>query len=446
MTTTQELLKNIKTGDMIKIIDKKKTYIGTLMPKSELSAKNIIVLKLENGYNVGLEITKDTKIEIIKKSQTTTNTKKQKIDINPKKQTIAILHTGGTIASKVDYKTGAVSASFSPEDLLNMFPELKNIANFRSKLIANAFSENLQFAHYNMFIDSIVKEIKQGVDGIILTQGTDTIGYTAAALAFVLENVSIPILIVGAQKSSDRGSSDAAMNIICATQFITKTKFAGVAVCMHDTMNDTACAILPATKTRKMHTSRRDAFKPINLGKIATVDSVNGNVIFNTKNYETKNSSKKLVVKKFKSVKVGILRAHPGLLDVELDTYINNNFDGLVIEGTGLGHLNVIAFDDESKSNELVFKKLEKFIASNGVVAMTSQAPYGRINMDVYSAGRKLITAGVLGNLCDMLPETAYIKLAWLLSNYKLDDVKKLYGTNLRGEITTRIKADFFEK
>ena len=171
-----------------------------------------------------------------------------------------------------------------------------------------------------------------------------------------------------------------------------------------------------------------------------------GNVMFTNQKYKPTKPAEKLEVKKFKDVKVGILRVHPGMLDVELDTYINNKFDGLIIEGTGLGHANIIAFDDASKSNELVLKKLEKLIANGCVVAMTSQAVYGRINMDVYSAGRKLITAGVIGNMCDMLPETAFIKLSWLLSNYNKEEVKKLYSTNLRGEITTRSKADFFEE
>ncbi len=440
----QNNVDKLKIGELLKVTNRKNTYIGTLMPKSELGSKNTIVLKLENGYNVGIEMTPKTKIEILKNAKNKPIVKKEPIKFDSKKKTIAILHTGGTIASKVDYETGAVSASFSPEEILAMFPEISRIANFKSKLIANALSENLRFAHYNLFIDAIAKEVKSGVDGIILTHGTDTMSYTAAALSFALENVPIPVIIVGAQRSSDRGSSDAEMNLVCASHFIANTKFAGVAICMHDGMSDTKCAINPAAKTRKMHTSRRDAFKAINTGKIATVDSKTGNIIFEKKDY-AKKQDKKMVVRKFKDVKVGILRAHPNMTEEEIDVYRKNKFDGLIIEGTGLGHLNIIAFDDMSKPNEKVFAKLKKLVDSGCIVAMTSQAVYGRVNMNVYSAGRELLSIGVLGNMCDMLPETAFVKLSWLLSNFKKDDIEHLYGTNLRGEITERSEEDFFE-
>jgi len=235
---------NGKSGDKVKVRTKDEIIEGILMPNEETDS---IIIKLNNGYNIGIKKNKIKDIKVLKQNE------KEDIIMTPLSNnkdlpTISILHTGGTIASKVDYKTGGVVARFEPEELINMFPELKEITNIRSKLIANMFSEDMRFSHYQLMIKGIRDEIKKNVDGIILTHGTDTMGYTAAALAFALENPSIPIIIVGAQRSSDRGSSDAAVNLICAAEFITKTDFAGVAICMHKNTDDNTCIILPHVK------------------------------------------------------------------------------------------------------------------------------------------------------------------------------------------------------
>src|SRR3989344_329315 len=185
-------------------------------------------------------------------------------------KTISILHTGGTIASKVSPK-GGVSVQYSEKEILRLYPEIKSLANIKSRLIANMFSENMNFSHYNLLAKEIKEEVDKGIDGIIITHGTDTLHYTAASLSFILENLPIPVLFVGAQRSSDRGGSDASLNLVSAVNFINKTYFSGVAICMHSSMEDTSCSILPGLKTRKFHTSRRDAFQAINSKPYALV-------------------------------------------------------------------------------------------------------------------------------------------------------------------------------
>ena len=243
-------------GDKVLIKTDTKSYEGTLMPNEETDA---IVIKLSNGYNIGIRPDKVRELKVIEKLKPTKEAK-EPLRQNKNLPKITILHTGGTIASKVDYKTGGVVARFSPEEILRMFPELRDIANIDSRLISNMFSEDMRFAHYSLMAKEIEKEIQKGVCGIILTHGTDTMTYTSAALAFMFEGLPIPVVLVGAQRSSDRGSSDAAVNLLCAAEFIAKTDFAGVAICMHENMSDNSCVILPATKTKKLHTSRRDAF------------------------------------------------------------------------------------------------------------------------------------------------------------------------------------------
>ena len=260
---------------------------------------------------------------------------------------ISILHLGGTISSKVDYKTGGVSAKFSEKDMLELYPEIKTIAKISSKLVANMLSEDMNFQHYNLIAKEIQKEIKKGTEGIIITHGTDTIAYTSAALAFILEHPPIPIILVGAQRSSDRSSSDAGLNLICALNFIAQTNFKDVAICMHSSTSDDACLILPSTKTRKIHSSRRDAFKAINSKPIARVTK--GNIGFIQKITEKKGKFKLRLIKP--EIKIGILKSHPNMNSIEVKNY--SKFDGLIIEGTGMGHIAVHNADKYSKENEI---------------------------------------------------------------------------------------------
>ena len=280
----------VKEGDIVEITEEKGNVMkGTIIPSKE----NVLALKLENGYNVGIS---SEKIKSVKKTgagKTVGKAKTVEIKKKPGLPTISILHTGGTIASRVDYKTGGVYAAFGAEDLFTMFPELEKIANFNSRLVTNIMSEDIRFKDYQTIAKAITEEIKKGVKGIIIGHGTDTLAVTATALAFMFENIPIPVLVVGSQRSSDRGSSDAAMNLTCAANFIAKSDFAGVAICLHHHESDTECAILPACKTRKLHTSRRDAFKAVNDTPIALVEYKTANIKFLKKNYEKADKNKK---------------------------------------------------------------------------------------------------------------------------------------------------------
>ncbi|MCK5107626.1 MAG: Glu-tRNA(Gln) amidotransferase subunit GatD, partial [Nanoarchaeota archaeon] len=244
----------MKAGNKVQINLKDEIIEGILMP----SDNNSYFVKLSSGYNIGINKRNVNSIKDLGE------VKQEKIKVKEVKQDkklpkISILHTGGTIASKVDYKTGGVIAQFKPEELIAMFPELKEIANIESRLLANIMSENINFSHYNLIAKEIEKEVKKGVKGIIVTHGTDTLHYTSAALSFMLENIDIPVILVGAQRSSDRGSSDAAINLVSACVYIANSKDKGVRICMHKNCDDEINVILNGVKARKMHTSRRDA-------------------------------------------------------------------------------------------------------------------------------------------------------------------------------------------
>ena len=413
----------INVGDLIEITTDK-VFKGTYLP----SKNNETTIKLSSGYNITFDNKKIKKIKLLKKYKQKKE-KLKKIKTKNNLPLISILHVGGTISSKIDYETGAVSSKFSPEELLLLFPEINSLANLRSKFILNTASENLRFKNYNLIAKEIEKEIKEKTSAIIITHGTDTLAYTSAALSFILENLSIPVILVGSQRSSDRPSSDNYLNLISAIKFVTKTDFADVAICMHAFMDDESCYILPALKTKKLHSTRRDAFKAINAKPYAVIknDSIEFLTIYKKRN------NNKLKLRLFnEKIKIGILKIHPNMFASELLQY--KNYNGLVIEATGLGHIPI--------NNDIENKKIFQALKSLKIpIVITTQTVFGIINLDVYSPGRK-IKEYMINNHTDIITETAFIKLAWLLSNYEKKYIKELFNKNLRGEFSSRILAE----
>ncbi|MCX6800692.1 MAG: Glu-tRNA(Gln) amidotransferase subunit GatD [Candidatus Diapherotrites archaeon] len=422
-----------KEGSLVRFNFEGKIVEGTVIP----SRSKELMIKMASGYNAGFDPSKIKSLEKLGESKSVGKPKTVSV---PKKEglsRISILHTGGTIASRVNYATGGVYASFNVEDLVTMFPELFDIANIESVFVSNMMSEDMTIKDYQKIAKAVEGEIKKGARGIIIGHGTDTLGYSAAALAFMLENCPVPVLIVGAQRSSDRGSSDAGMNLICAAAFIAKSDFKGVAVCMHNSTSDNDCAILPAAKTRKMHTSRRDAFKAINDTPIALVNYRTKEIkwLKDKKSYVTQ-KEKFLLKDKFEE-KVGIVKMYPGISKKIIEFYMKEKYRGLILEGTGLGHTPI------GKNDEFV-KEIAKLVESGCVVGMTSQCINGRVHPSVYTNLRKVASTGVI--YCeDMLPETAFIKLSWLLGNYGKKEVEQKLNINLRGEITDFSRTDTYK-
>lgn len=423
----------ISIGDRVSMEKGKNTFEGILMPNT--GDPDLLVVKLTNGYNMGISI-EDTKIKKLAQPKRTLR-EKFKYKHDPSKKTILILHTGGTIASRIDYETGGVIASIEPEDLLASIPELKQVANIRTELVFQMWSEDMEADHWIMLAKKIAQEYER-YDGIIVTHGTDTMHYTSAVLSFMLQNIPKPVILVGAQRSSDRGSSDAAMNLLCAAYFIVNTDFSGVALCMHANMDDDDCYVHSGPHARKMHTSRRDAFRSIDVMPIAKV-SRTGAVEF-LREYKKPTAP-------FKSLpvfnkKVAIIRLRPGFSYKELEFYGKNGYKGIILEGTGLGHAPINNFDKYTTHHPLLLSAIKRF-SKKGIIAMTSQCLYGKVSMNVYATGRKLLDAGVIP--VQMTPEAAYIKLGWVLGHTKnLEAAKNLMQMNLIGEQVERIDPKAF--
>jgi len=377
------------------------TYLGILMPRYEYSDDSHIVLKLKNGYNVGLEIDKIKKIELESSPATKKeNMPKPKTDLAMPK--ILLISTGGTIASKIDYRTGAVTPALTASELNATVPELSKIANIDTEVLFSEYSENLLPEHWIKIAEKLNSCERSEYRGIIVAHGTDTMQYTAAALAFSLSGFPKPVALVGSQRSSDRPSSDAALNLIAAVRFLVETDVTGVFVVMHNTSSDDEIACHWATRVRKNHTSKRNAFQTIG-GSPAFIiqdNRIEKNKLFNLPKVEY---SSKI---KFDN-RVALVKYYPGFEPKMMDYIVSSGYKAIIFEGTGLGHVGKIMYDAIEKA-----KKKGMF------VGMTSQCIDGMVSMTVYDSGRDLLNLGVtpLGN---MIPETALVKAMWALANSK---------------------------
>ncbi len=409
----------ISVGDSVKILADI-TYSGIIMPRYEHSDDKHIVLKLKNGYNIGLEI---AKIEKIEKNQSTKKIieKDEKIEKVAGLPKILLLSTGGTIASKIDYRTGAVTPVLTAEELNSSVPELAKIANIDAQVLFSEYSENIMPEHWLQIAEKINEYSKSDYTGIIIAHGTDTMHYTSSFLSFALAGFPIPIVLVGSQRSSDRASSDAALNLISATKFITESKTKGVYIVMHQDENDETIACHLGTRVRKNHTSKRGAFQTIGdvPAFIIVEDQIQKNI---TEDFFKVNEFQPKI---YLDTKVALVKYHPGYDPRLLDKIIEMGFRGIIFEGTGLGHVGKTMYESVKKANE------------KGIfLGMTSQCIDGRVRMTVYESGRDLLDLGIVP-LENMIPEVALVKAMWALGNSQnRDEVKKIMLENIASELS----------
>jgi glutamyl-tRNA(Gln) amidotransferase subunit D len=414
-----------EVGDMLRITRNGEVYEGILIPRSENNDDRHIVIKLKSGYNVGIRLTSNTKVEKLGKGAKPAFEPPALPQQDQRLPKVTILSTGGTIASRVDYRTGAVRPALSANDLFSVVPELANIARIDAQILFSLFSENITPKHWIEIAKAIAQQIAEGVDGVVVAHGTDTMGYTAAALSFALQNLPVPVVLVGSQRSADRPSSDAATNLIGAVTAATKAPLAEVMVAFHETPSDTAITLHKGTKVRKCHTSRRDTFKSVNASPLARIQ--NQEITMLTRDYRKRNKTNKLVLKAEFDERVALAKFHPGMNPTVMDWYVDKGFKGVVFEGTGLGHV-----------SKYLHEAIRNAVEHNVVVAMASQCIWGRVNMNVYDSGRDLLALGVIP-LEDILPETALVKLMWVLGQTQdMEEAKKLLKTNIAGEFSPR--------
>ncbi|MDE1761855.1 MAG: Glu-tRNA(Gln) amidotransferase subunit GatD [Candidatus Micrarchaeota archaeon] len=425
-------------GDTIKLVQGEDTFRGVVMPRPEVGDSSILIIKQENGYNVGIKVAKGAKAEKVNVETKSFTFPKAQIKSNPSLPTVAIVYTGGTIGSKVDYTSGGVYTFTKPEELLADVPELNGIANLKIYNPFSILSEDMTYKEWQVIAEQVARAFNEGARGVVITHGTDTMHYSSAVLSFMLEGLNGPVVYTGAQRSSDRGSSDAFINLIAAVRIAASSNIAEVGICMHGSSSDDFCDFNRGTKVRKLHTSRRDAFKPVNNLPIARVSTA-GSIEYLSEYREISKEKGKVSAKTGFEPKVALIKVHPNSDPSILDYYVSKGCKGIILEGTGLGHV-----PTTPGIKELSWIPHIKEASKKGVViGMTSQTIFGRVSDKVYRNLREVAAAGAI-HCEDMMPETAYVKLGWLLANHSTDDSRRLLKSNLVGEITERTETDEF--
>ncbi len=436
----------VSVGKRILVERGGKKFEGLLMPKTGFSDPGSIVIKLDNGYNMGIRMDKETKIRKSMHREPKSIREEEKLEMGKIKKSllkvkfdrskpkVAMIPVGGTISSRVDYRTGGVYALESPKELLHNIPELSGIADIKILRSFNIMSEDMGHDHWKKIARQVSRELNSGKEGVVITHGTDTLHYTSAALSFFLRGLTKPVVLVGSQRSSDRGSSDAWMNILCASHAATGD-IAEVGTCMHGSMNDDYCLFIRGTKVRKMHTSRRDAFRPVNEPPLARIWP-DGKTEVRNPNHRNRSDGDVKTDLKFQP-KVAVLKVYPDSDPRVIDFFVEKNYKGFVLEVMGLGHV------PTRVAKKPWITRIKKYTRDGIPFVCVPQTIYGRINPHVYTNLRLLYmdTGAIPGE--DMLPETAYVKLGWALGHTgDLEEVRKMMLTNYAGEITKRTKIE----
>ena len=429
-----------KPGDRVRVRLRENVLEGIVMPKTEFSSPSTLIIKLPNGYNVGIDLEK-AEVELVERGAVVVGGSpplaKSKVSGEGDLR-LSFLSTGGTIVSKVEYETGAVKPAITAEELIGMVPDFRDEASEIEVVeLYRLLSEDLTPKHWERIGEEVAKRVEEGYDAVIIAHGTDTMGYTASALAFTLRNLPIPVMIVGAQRSSDRPSTDSVINLKATTSIARHAPFGEVCVVMHGDTSDTYVLAHRGVKVRKMHTSRRDAFQSINDVPLAKVTFPDKEFHLINRRYLPRREREEFrKVGRF-SDKVFLLKFFPSMECGIIDYLVDKGFKGIVIEGTGLGHIRGSCVESVKRATE-----------EDVVVAVTSQTLFGRVNMNVYTNGRKLIEAGAIPS-SDMLPETAFVKLSWLIGTYPDKDsseIASLYTTNMVNEMNPSLDMNHYPR
>lgn len=405
-------------------------FVGILLPRAAFTAFNFITLRvLDTGYNIGIEMSEDLTIEKLGYSQGNYKLPAMNIQKKTSLPDVVLLGTGGTVASRLDYRTGAVLPAFTPEELFAAVPEIQSRVNLTPRTVFEILSENFKPEWWVRTAEEVAKEIERGVDGVIIGHGTDTMAYTGSALSFFLQNLPIPVIILGSQRSSDRPSSDAAINLLNAAAVAGYADIGEVLISMMGSTSHLYDYLHRPTRVRKMHSSRRDTFRSISVPPVGKIDWQTQEITYYSP-VKPRSLKEAFILDTKIDKRVAILYFYPGMDPDMLHSAIDNGYHGIVIIGTGLGHV----------SSEF-YLALDRAQEEKVPIVMVVQPLYGFCHLRVYETGREMLARGVIegGN---MLPEAAYPKLVWVLGHTgfppDLDEVKRLMQTNIAGEITQR--------
>ena len=418
-------------------------HVGVALPSA---GQGLVTIKLVNGYNLSFPSSYVEEFKVMGEMPEPQEVVPEPIKQDESLPLVHLIHTGGTIASKVDYSTGAVTARFEPSELLEAVPELRSIARIRAVKLGNMWSDDIRPRHWNRMLKATEEAFAEGAVGVVITHGTDTLHLSAAAMSYGWSGSGGRppgrIVLTGSQRSPDRGSSDAPENLISAVYWAANgpepTGYRDSSVVVtHATSSDGSCTVLPGCACRKYHSSRRDAFKSINQDPLAYVEFGAEGPRIVMEELDPHDARPEAISPAMfdDSIRIAQFVSDGHLHSDIVNSAIELGYDALLFHGTGLGHLPISDPQEDSPENTKLRLLLEDYCEEGGIAVVVAQTVYGPVHLDVYSKGRVQQSIGMIGNGSLCPPGSALVKLHFLLSSDGSPEaVSDGWGKDLLGE------------
>ena len=325
---------------------------------------------------------------------------------------ILMIATGGTIASKETEE--GLAPAISSQELLSCVPEVAEACSVDTVQPFNLDSTNVRAPHWLQIADII--ERNYGIyDGFVVTHGTDTMAYTAAALSYLIQNSSKPIVLTGSQKSVYSRDTDARRNLSDAFLFCADDNSYGVRIVFDS-------SVILGTRAKKTRTRSFNAFSSIDFPAVAVMRE--GRPFYYIKGAKPQSGP---VFYHSMDENVFVLKMIPGL-SADIFDYLEGHCDGLIIESFGAGGL-------PNYADDAFFTRLKGYLAKGKLAVLTTQAEHEGSAMDKYAVGRRLRSCGrVLEARC-MTLEAIVAKLMWILSFAHGDRAEQLFYTPVENDI-----------
>ena len=418
-------------------------HVGVALPSA---GQGLVTIKLVNGYNLSFPSSYVEEFKVMGEMPEPQEVVPEPIKQDESLPLVHLIHTGGTIASKVDYSTGAVTARFEPSELLEAVPELRSIARIRAVKLGNMWSDDIRPRHWNRMLKATEEAFAEGAVGVVITHGTDTLHLSAAAMSYGWSGSGGRppgrIVLTGSQRSPDRGSSDAPENLISAVYWAANgpepTGYRDSSVVVtHATSSDGSCTVLPGCACRKYHSSRRDAFKSINQDPLAYVEFGTEGPRIVMEELDPHDARPEAISPAMfdDSIRIAQFVSDGHLHSDIVNSAIELGYDALLFHGTGLGHLPISDPQEDSPENTKLRLLLEDYCEDGGIAVVVAQTVHGPVHLDVYSKGRVQQSIGMIGNGSLCPPGSALVKLHFLLSSDRSpESVSDGWDKDLLGE------------
>lgn len=327
---------------------------------------------------------------------------------------ILLLGTGGTIACKRG--DNGLTPLLTGDELLSYVPAARKFCHVDAIQVLNIDSTNIHPKHWLM-LSQVLEKNYDNYDGFVICHGTDTMAYTAAAMSYLVQHSSKPIVITGAQKPIDLDVTDARTNLLDSLRFASCDRAHGVSIVFDG-------KVIAGTRGKKERTKSYNAFSSINFPYLAVIQEEH--ILF----YIDDKWQDKETVRFYHDLdsRVALLKLIPSMGSSVLD-YLAEHHDAVVIESFGVGGL-------PSYDSGDFYSSIEKWISQGKVIVMTTQVTQEGSNMSVYEVGQKIKNAFGLIESYDMTLEATVTKLMWILGQTREPDrIRELFYRTVNHDI-----------